>query len=477
MQGSLDNTSQRISCLSPHNELLDRRVQQSITTNQVVGKRKRTLKTIPTNGSLRHNSKECKGEQSSPPLTQISESISMVTRQPLAEITPGIYKNRSRENELTHTQINPRLYENENICLRSQQDENPTPQLHIPLPEAGRLQDPDNSDEEDSYLPDHNTLPRFRRSSAPVPTVWCKILMQLTLLDIEGILNSNEKSLKEYPTMPYPNSTGFHHRTQDVMQNKLLIDELKYDRALLEQQSIENLSKMMVEQRNVYEQVIEAANSKQDDGILVAIHYAGQIRKDQNGNDVFSYSQLAFVRWPNEEIGLEQLKAFILHSIGQSDTKRVQKVYYRYSHEVDGTFCFKRFRLRDDADVALIREWHLHLAVMPLLELYVLLIDEGNNSEANSQSGGVAERNIRRLMLDLNRQPEGSSEGSIPFSNQPVADVVDSHDESVVGDPTTHPYLLNNDSDNDDVNNELAVLPQEEEEDNEEEEEDVQGVN
>ncbi|MED6161533.1 hypothetical protein PIB30_061638 [Stylosanthes scabra] len=125
-----------------------------------------------------------------------------------------------------------------------------------------------------------------------------------------------------------------------------------------------------------------------DDGILVAIHYAGQIRKDQNGNDVFSCSQPAFVRWPNEEISLEQLKDFILRAIGQGDTKRVQKVYYRYPHEVDGTFCFKRFCLRNDADVALIREWHLHLAVMPLLELYALLIDAGNNSEANSQSGG-----------------------------------------------------------------------------------------
>ncbi|MED6173532.1 hypothetical protein PIB30_060294 [Stylosanthes scabra] len=123
------------------------------------------------------------------------------------------------------------------------------------------------------------------------------------------------------------------------------------------------------------------------------------------------------------------------------DTKRVQRVYYRYPHEVDGTFCFKRFRLRDDADVALIREWHLHLAVMPL-------------------------------------QPEGSSDGSVPFSNQPAEDVGDSHEESVVGDPTTHPYLLDNDSDNDDVDNEPAVLPPEEEEDDEEEEEeDVQGVN
>ncbi|MED6195875.1 hypothetical protein PIB30_042053 [Stylosanthes scabra] len=80
------------------------------------------------------------------------------------------------------------------------------------------------------------------------------------------------------------------------------------------------------------------------------------------------------------------------------------------------------------------------------------------------------------------KQPKGSSEGSVPFSNQPTADVVDSHDESVVRDPTTHPYLLNNDSDNDDVDNEPTIFPQEEEEDDEEEEEeeeeeDVQGVN
>ncbi|MED6151145.1 hypothetical protein PIB30_079530 [Stylosanthes scabra] len=164
-------------------------------------------------------------------------------------------------------------------------------------------------------------------------------------------------------------------------------------------------------------------------------------------------------------MGLQQLKDFILCSIGQDHRKRVQKIYYRYPHEVDGTFYFKRFHLRDDEDVALIRDWHIHLAVIPLLELYALLIDEGNNSEADSQSSGL----------------EGSSEDSIPFSNQLVADAVDSHDESVVGDPTTHPYLLNHDSDNDDVDNEPVVFPQEEEDDDEEEEkeeeEEVQGVN
>ncbi|MED6212332.1 hypothetical protein PIB30_082308, partial [Stylosanthes scabra] len=64
-----------------------------------------------------------------------------------------------------------------------------------------------------------------------------------------------------------------------------------------------------------------------DDGILVAIYYAGQIRKDQNGNDVFSCSQPAFVRWPNEEIGLKHLKAFILRSIGQGATQNESRKF------------------------------------------------------------------------------------------------------------------------------------------------------
>ncbi|MED6143754.1 hypothetical protein PIB30_009003 [Stylosanthes scabra] len=85
--------------------------------------------------------------------------------------------------------------------------------------------------------------------------------------------------------------------------------------------------------------------------------------------------------------GLQQLKDFILCSIGQDHRKRVWKFYYRYPHYVDGTLYFKRFRLGDDTDVALIRDWHLHLVIIPLLELYALLTDEGNNSEADSQSG------------------------------------------------------------------------------------------
>ncbi|MED6108493.1 hypothetical protein PIB30_024523 [Stylosanthes scabra] len=119
-------------------------------------------------------------------------------------------------------------------------------------------------------------------------------------------------------------------------------------------------------------------------------------------------------------MGLEQLKAFILRSIGEH-RRRVQKVYYRFPHDVDGIFHFKR--------------------------------------------------NIRRLMVDLNRLPEGSSEGSIPDSNIPMAEVLDSHDKFVVGDPATHDYQLNHDFDDDQEDNEPVVVPQGEEDDEQEEDE------
>ncbi|MED6159610.1 hypothetical protein PIB30_043815 [Stylosanthes scabra] len=169
-------------------------------------------------------------------------------------------------------------------------------------------------------------------------------------------------------------------------------------------------------------------------------------------------------------MGLEQLKDFILRSIGEC-RRRVQKVYYRFPHDVDGIFHFKIFCLRYDDDVARIRDWHIHLGTFPLLELYAILIDEGDSSEADSQSGGGVNRNIRRLMVDLNRLPEGSSEGSIPDSNIPMPEILDSHDESVVRDPATHDYQLNHDSDDDQEDNESIVVPQVEEDDDEEEDE------
>ncbi|MED6181699.1 hypothetical protein PIB30_021800 [Stylosanthes scabra] len=49
-----------------------------------------------------------------------------------------------------------------------------------------------------------------------------------------------------------------------------------------------------------------------------------------------------------------------------------------------------------------------------------------------------------------------------------MTEILDSHDESVVGDPATHDYQLNHDSDNDQEDNEPIVVPQGEEDDKDE---------
>ncbi|MED6119946.1 hypothetical protein PIB30_016325 [Stylosanthes scabra] len=66
----------------------------------------------------------------------------------------------------------------------------------------------------------------------------------------------------------------------------------------------------------------------------------------------------------------------------------------------------RKFRLRDDEDVDLICDWHIHLVVIPLLELYALLVDEGNNWDADTQSRGEARRNIRRQKTSFFVQEE-----------------------------------------------------------------------
>ncbi|MED6183513.1 hypothetical protein PIB30_038534 [Stylosanthes scabra] len=78
---------------------------------------------------------------------------------------------------------------------------------------------------------------------------------------------------------------------------------------------------------------------------------------------------------PRDVRSLVALKNFVAHAIGVQDTKRVTKIYYRYPMEVDGNFQIKRYRLRDDEDVKLIRGWHKHFSTILLLELFVCLVD------------------------------------------------------------------------------------------------------
>ncbi|XP_020968552.1 uncharacterized protein LOC107620094 isoform X1 [Arachis ipaensis] len=83
-------------------------------------------------------------------------------------------------------------------------------------------------------------------------------LKDLTLIEIEQILNSNAKSLRNYPTMPFPSGETDHLRTR----NKMIFDELNYYRVELQRQHIQCLSKLTIEQRRVYDKIMSATESQ-----------------------------------------------------------------------------------------------------------------------------------------------------------------------------------------------------------------------
>jgi hypothetical protein len=64
-------------------------------------------------------------------------------------------------------------------------------------------------------------------------------IQNLSLLEIEKHLQTNRRSLKEYPTMPYPKDyvTG-------QFGNKLIYEELDYDQAIQQQQFQELFSSL-----------------------------------------------------------------------------------------------------------------------------------------------------------------------------------------------------------------------------------------
>ncbi|XP_057747327.1 uncharacterized protein LOC130966529 [Arachis stenosperma] len=58
-------------------------------------------------------------------------------------------------------------------------------------------------------------------------------LSELTLIEIEQIFNSNGKTLREYATMLFPNMDNIHSMRRGSLQNKLILDELRYYRVIV----------------------------------------------------------------------------------------------------------------------------------------------------------------------------------------------------------------------------------------------------
>ncbi|XP_057811702.1 uncharacterized protein LOC131025941 [Salvia miltiorrhiza] len=90
-----------------------------------------------------------------------------------------------------------------------------------------------------------------------------------TLVEIEKLLSSFGRTLREFEGIPYPSSEFF-----ETDQNKLISDELRYDRKALTNEHKALISKLTDEQRCVYDTVINATRSNYG-GMFFIYGYGG----------------------------------------------------------------------------------------------------------------------------------------------------------------------------------------------------------
>ncbi|KAF1894948.1 hypothetical protein Lal_00022442 [Lupinus albus] len=83
-------------------------------------------------------------------------------------------------------------------------------------------------------------------------------LQNLTLLEIEKLLELNRRSLKDYPSMPYPNG----HITSQL-GNKLIYEELNHDTNELKKIITLMLTYYAEEQCNIFHTIMEVVNHQQ----------------------------------------------------------------------------------------------------------------------------------------------------------------------------------------------------------------------
>ncbi|XP_072084546.1 uncharacterized protein [Arachis hypogaea] len=81
-------------------------------------------------------------------------------------------------------------------------------------------------------------------------------IKDLTLMEIENILNKYNKSLKDFPPMPMPDTNQCNNLLYPNGMNRLICDELRYDRQKLAAEHVTYLGLLTDEQKEVYNEVI-----------------------------------------------------------------------------------------------------------------------------------------------------------------------------------------------------------------------------
>ncbi|XP_019158572.1 PREDICTED: uncharacterized protein LOC109155340 [Ipomoea nil] len=89
------------------------------------------------------------------------------------------------------------------------------------------------------------------------------------LLELDKLLEQQNRSLKDYHPMPIPEMANSR-----LVQNRLLFEELSYDREFLQQEALELCEKLTEEQRIIYDTVLDDISSKRG-GLFFVYGYGG----------------------------------------------------------------------------------------------------------------------------------------------------------------------------------------------------------
>ncbi|XP_071727915.1 uncharacterized protein [Rutidosis leptorrhynchoides] len=82
-----------------------------------------------------------------------------------------------------------------------------------------------------------------------------ELLKDLTLQEIERLLQRNSSSLRNFSSMPFT-----YYNTRNISENHLIIDELSYDKSTLEVEHADFITKLTTEQKDAYDRIIKAVD-------------------------------------------------------------------------------------------------------------------------------------------------------------------------------------------------------------------------
>ncbi|KAL5177020.1 hypothetical protein HKD37_08G022846 [Glycine soja] len=109
-----------------------------------------------------------------------------------------------------------------------------------------------------------------KSSTSPALQLDDRTLQNLVLLEIEELLQANQRSLRDYPSMSYPEDAN----CPAYLDNSLILAELNYNNEELRSEFEHLFSHKTDEQASIYNEIVEAVN-KDEGGMFFLYGYGG----------------------------------------------------------------------------------------------------------------------------------------------------------------------------------------------------------